>query len=122
MKKVICDVMNGYDSRIREIRLVFTSDRFKVYGGQYTTLTLAVMYVRPQKSLHGGKVGIYTFNHASEFISFLKSLKLSEWYLSKMWEEFEKNDRIADELEMFLNVDECLLGKEVERLKEMFNK
>lgn len=121
MKKVICDVVNGYHSRIKEIRLVFNTDKLKVFGIQYTTLTLAVWYARPQKSLHGGKLGIYTFNYAQEFISFLKTLNLPDTYLNEIWKGFKENDRIADELENFLaEEEEYFIGEEVEQLKEMF--
>ena len=121
MKKVICDVVNGYHSRIKEIRLVFNTDKLKGFGVQYTTLTLAVWYARPQRSLNGGKIGVYTFNYAQEFISFLKTLNLSEWFINEIWKGFEENDRIANELEAFLDEEEYFIGEEVEKLKEMFN-
>ena len=125
MKKVICDVFNGYDSRIREIRLTFNTDKLKRLDWEYTVLTAAVKYVRSQKSLNGGKLGVYTFNSASSFISFLKSLNLSDTYLNEIWKGFEENDKLADDLDLFLINDDvvcCNYDAAVKALKEMYDK
>lgn len=125
MKKVICDVFNGYDSRIREIRLTFNTDKLKRLDWEYTVLTVAVKYVRSQKSLNGGHIGVYTFNSVSSFISFLKSLKLSDTYLNEIWKGFEENDKLEDDLDLFLSNDGVLCynyATSVKQLKEMYDK
>ena len=119
MKKVICDIYNGYDTRVREIRLVFNTDKMKRYGWDYTVLIASVRYVRPQKSLDGDNFGVYIFQKASDFIKFLKKLNLSETWMKDIWTEIEKNDRIDEELEVFID-DRYEYGKEKEHLKAMY--
>lgn len=119
MKKVICDIYNGYDARVREIRLVFNTDKMKGYGWDYTVLIASVRYVRPQKSLDGDNFGVYVFQKASDFIKFLKKLNLSEGWMKDIWTEIGNNDRIDDELGEFID-DEYEYGKEKEHLKAMY--